>query len=292
MAMAKRRNNTSATPGDHRLGPLIDRLGPINNACRGTDGIDKLELVWDLGDVLLRFDPDANDELLWAIADRSYMTRDLLRYALIIRRSWPERAELRRTFPRLAQYSLFREALPFLKSDRCGISEAIYEEIVTSLNGRNTQETKEFLLGLKAKNIGRKHKKGQAVAKMSEVAEAVRTAVRQLFDLASSDPTQVVAARNALGSDVLLLLSQWCMAIAEDRTAPAAPLESSSWPEPFAYLGNTLLLVSRATRDDRAGFRKALGGLLLMQAADLLNSLRSDGRLEQWKRRRRIDLVV
>jgi hypothetical protein len=145
---------------------------------------------------------------------------------------------------------------------------------------------------MKAKKIGRKHKKGHAVAKMSEMAEAVRSAVRQLFDLASADPIQVAAVRDALGTDTLLALSQWCMAVAEDSAMSATLLEPAAWPEPFAALGNNLLRVRRTNRDDQAGFRKAIGTLTLMEAADLLNALRSDQRLEQWKRRRRMDLIV
>jgi hypothetical protein len=121
-----------------RLGNLIDKLGPINNACRNAVGIEKVELLWDLGHTLLRIAPDADDKLLWAINERSYITRNLLRYALIIRRSWPERIVLRQTFPRLSHYSLFREALPFLKGDRCGISDDEYRSIVGRLNDGNT----------------------------------------------------------------------------------------------------------------------------------------------------------
>ena len=32
--MAKKSKNTTEAPSDRRLGPLIDQLGPINNACR------------------------------------------------------------------------------------------------------------------------------------------------------------------------------------------------------------------------------------------------------------------
>ena len=55
---------------------------------------------------------------------------------------------------------------------------------------------------------------------------------------------------------------------------------------------DNLLLVSRANRDDRAGFRRALGPLTLMEAADLLNAFRSDERLQQWKRRRGMELTL
>jgi hypothetical protein len=290
VAMAKRRRSTSTAAGDRGLGPLIDRIGPINNAGRSAEGIDKVELLWDLGEALLCHDPDASDDLLWTISERSYITRDLLRYALIIRRGWAERAELRRTFPRLAQYTLFREALPFLKGNRREIPEEKYQEILTRLNGRNPDGTKEFLLMLKSEAIGRRHKKGQAVAKMGQVAEMVRSAVRQMLVLATAN--KLAELRASLGQDALLTLAQLCMAVAEDSTPPGIPDNREKWPAPFAVLGNSLLLVSQANRDERSGFRKALGPVTLMEAADLLNSMRSDEGLSQWKRRRRMDLTL
>lgn len=290
--MAKKGSPRGKASSDHQLGALIDQLGPINNSCRRLDGIDKVERLWDLGDALLRFDPDAKDELLWTVAERSYLTRDLLRYALIIRRSWRDRTDLRRVLPRLTQYSLFREALPFLKGDRCGISDGTYNDILARLNRGDGQQTKDFLRQLKGRKIGRKHKKGQAITKMSEVAETVRTAIKQLFDLAKRDPKQIAAERKAMGAEALLILSQWCMAVSEDNTSALSSLQPTAWPPPFGPLGNGMLMVSRASREDRAGFRKALGSMILMEAADLLNALRSDERLAEWKRRRSYDLVL
>ncbi len=49
MAKTKTENDQPAT----QIGDLIDRLGPINNKCRSADGIDKVELLWDIGDTLL-----------------------------------------------------------------------------------------------------------------------------------------------------------------------------------------------------------------------------------------------
>jgi hypothetical protein len=228
----------------------------------------------------LRIAPEADDKLLWAINERSYITRNLLRYALIIRRSWPERIVLRQTFPRLSHYSLFREALPFLKGDRCGISEDEYRGIVGFERSEHTRHG-AVLQSLKAEKIGRGHKKGQAVSKMSQLAETAGDAIRRLFEIAASDSAETRKLREETGPDALLTLSQWCMALAEDAQLRAEDLNHRALPEPLAALADNLLIVSRANRDERAGFRKALGSLALMKAADVLNALRSDERLER-----------
>jgi hypothetical protein len=57
------------------------------------------------------------------------------------------------------------------------VSQDVYEYIIGRLNGDSAQETKKFLLALKAKKIDRRHKKGQAAAKMSDVANRVGGAI-------------------------------------------------------------------------------------------------------------------
>jgi hypothetical protein len=164
MAKAKSKDRQTEVP----LSELVERLGPINTQCRAAEGVEKVELLWHLGDALLKIAPGANDHLLRAIHEHSYITRDILRYGLIIRRGWNSRADLRKQFPTLSRYSLFREALPFLKGDRCGIDDKLFASMVEHLNNAGTTTAKEFLKKLKEERIGRQHKKGRATDRMSE----------------------------------------------------------------------------------------------------------------------------
>jgi hypothetical protein len=287
-----RKPTTPTGSGDSHLGPLIDRLGPINNAARAADGVGKVELLWDLGEAILAAYPQADDSILWAISARSYITRDLLRYALIVRRAWTDRAAFRETFPRLTQYALFREALPFLKGERCGIDDDTYQDIVARLNGKGRPgEVKEFLLSLKSKKVGRKHRKGQAKARMTPVAEPIRAGVQAAFTAAVAGGEAVATIRLQLGDGWLLRLAQWFMAAADDTTFEPTP-DGSGLPEPFSPLAAALAQVGVASREDRAGFRKAVGVPLLMDGADLFNALRSDEQLKQWRLRRKARLRV
>jgi hypothetical protein len=103
---------------------------------------------------------------------------------------------------------------------------------------------------------------------------------------------QISVIRTTIGPDRFLLLSQLCMAMAGGEDPPAFSAEVGTWPEPLASLADGLLLLTRANRDDRAGFRKTLSPVALMEAADLLNALRSEERLEQWKQRRAMHLIL
>lgn len=288
--MKSKRTPPADGAGDARLGRLIDRLGPINNSCRAADGITKVELLWDLGDAVLAAYPDADDGVLWAVSSRSYITRDLLRYALIVRRGWTDRASLRATFPTLEHYTLFREALPFLKGDRCGIGDNDYRDIVGRLNGGGQPAVvKEYLLALKAGKVGRKHHKGQAKSRMTPAAEPVRAGVQAALAAATAGGGAVAEVRRLVGDGWLLRLAQWCLAAADDT--PFAPADDGGGlAAPYGPLAAALARVGNASREDRAGFRKAVGVTTLMDGADLFHALRTDAGLEQWRARRAVRL--
>lgn len=290
--MVDKRKSPTGGLGDPGVGPLINRLGPINNACRAAEGITKVELLWDLGDAVLAAYPAADDQLLRAISSRSYITRDLLRYALIVRRGWRDRADLRATFPALSRYTLFREALPFLKGERCGVGDELYAEILGRLNGSgDPTEAKEFLLGLKAKMLGRKHQKGQAKSRMTSTAAQVRAGVQAALIAAGAAGEAVAEVRRGLGDSWLLRLSQWCMAAADD-TPFSSPENGDGLPDPYGQMATALARIGRANREDRAGFRKAVGVSVLMDGADLFHALRSEEGVEKWQARRAARLRV
>ncbi len=89
----------------------------------------------------------------------------------------------------------------------------------------------------------------------------------------------------------MLRLSQWCMAAAED--IPFSTAENGDvLPEPYGQMAIALARIGSANREDRAGFRKAVGVSVLMDGADLFHALRSDNGLEKWRARRATRLWI
>jgi hypothetical protein len=273
------------------LGKLVDGLGPINNECRNAEGIDKVELLWDLGDTLLALAPTANDQLLREIHEHSYITRDILRYGLIVRRGWQDRRDLRKHFPQLSRYSLFREALPFLKGDRCGIGLDVHETIVALLNDGDTKKAKTYLKQMKEERIGRKHQKGQAADRMSTEVESLRRAITQLNELAIHQFEELTRLAERMGGESAVQLSQACVAVADNAPIPPIPPVADAC-EPLAGVCASLARVSSAGREERNGFRRAIGPVALLELADLLNAMRSKELLLQWQQRRHLKLTV
>ncbi len=263
------------------LGLLIDRLGPLNNRWRdAATPAAKVLTVWDMGDTLLSLAPSASDPLLWEIQKHSYIKRDILRYALIVRRGWEEREALADLVCDLRSYTVFREALPFLKGDREGIDETEFENVIRTLRTQNTTAATNYLRGLKTRRIGRKHSKGESVAL---VLDPATTFIKALERLEADTATRAIAIP-AAPSEVLVALGQTAMAVATDESIIAVPA-AVEMDRTFSGLSEPLVAAIRGGRASLAAFRRLVGHARLMQAADLLHALRSDEAFAEWQRR-------
>lgn len=263
------------------LGLLIERLGPLNNRWReAATPAAKVLTVWDMGDALLSLAPKASDPLLWEIQERSYIKRDVLRYALIVRRSWEEREALADLVRDLRSYTVFREALPFLKGDREDIDEAEFENVVRALRTRNTAVATNYVRGLKSRRIGRKHSKGESVALVLDAATTFTKALERLEADAATGGIAIPAAP----SEALVALSQTAMAVATDESIMATPA-ALEMDTTFSGLSEPLVTAIRGGRASLAAFRRLVGHARLMHAADLLHALRSDEAFAEWQRR-------
>jgi hypothetical protein len=265
------------------LGQLIEHLGPLNNQWRDGSQAEKALALWEMGEVLLNSVADPSDKLLWEIQGRSYLTRITLRYALIVRRGWPSRGELEKLIRGLRSYTVFREALPFLKGNREGIDEATHDRVVSPLSNPDTQAAMAYLKKLKAQKIGRQHQRGVSAAGLQEHASDFLQALSQL-------EATVLADEVTESDESLIRLSQIAVAIATVESVKGWQVDSAALPGQFSSIAEPLRLATQGGRSAVGAFRKAVGTERLMQAADLLNSLRSAETLAEWRRRRGVKL--
>lgn len=265
------------------LGRLIEHLGPLNNQWRDGNQAEKAVALWEMGEVLLKSVPDPSDKLLWEIQGRSYLTRITLRYALIVRRGWKTRGELETLIQGLRSFTVFREALPFLKGNREGIDETAYDRVVSSLSNSDTPAAMAYLKKLKAQKIGRHHQRGASAAALQEHASAFLQALSQLEATALADEVMESV-------ESLIHLSQIAVAIATDESIKGWQVDSAALPGQFSSIAEPLRLAAQGGRSAVGAFRKVVGTERLMQAADLLNSLRSAETLAEWRRRRGVKL--
>lgn len=285
--MAKRTSperTAKTSPSAAALGGLIETLAPLNNRWREAGPADKVLTLWDMGEALIRAVPEPSDEILWEIQRRSYLTRMLLRYSLIVRRGWPERRELELLVRGLVHYSVFREALPFLKGRRAGVDTQTYERVVAALRDPNTRVVTRFIKSLKATHIGKTRSTGVSAAAVRPHAAAFRASLDTLWTMAFEGRPGVATPEYA---DAIVELSRVAVTLATGDDRAAALPKAVQYPEHVWPVAEALASAVAGGRDATAAFRKGVGAARLMQAADLLNALRSEQALTEWRRRNR-----
>lgn len=269
------------------LGRLIEQLGPLNNRWRDSQPAEKVLTLWDMGEVILKHVPSPSDPLLWDIQKRSYLTRSLLRYALIVRRGWKQHDDLAGLVSGLRSYTVFREALPFLKGDREGIDETTHSKVASVLRDPNTSRAIHFLKDLKTRAIGRKHRKGSSVSAIRDQAAEFERVLAEL----ELENVRAVAVPDVAWPEALVALSQIAMAVATEEPLREVPSAATSLQGRLMTLADPLVSAVRGGRDSISAFRRVVGAERLMQAADLLNSMRGEASLAEWRRRRRSELL-
>ena len=280
-----KQRSDKATAQSINLGRLIEQLGPLNNRWRDGSQAEKVLTLWDMGEALLTAVADPSDTLLGEIQNRSYLTRNLLRYALIVRRGWEDRRRLEQLTRGLRSFTVFREALPFLKGDREGLAADAYARVVSQLSNPNTRASLQYLKQLKAQQIGRRHKKGAGVTAIQEQAirfERALTALENEITQASS------ATAPPSSAEALIALSRIALAIATGDEIKGLLTTITQTPDHLSPLAEPVLIAARSGRAGITAFRKAVRAERLMLAADLLNSMRSEETLAEWRRRRGI----
>jgi hypothetical protein len=178
----------------------------------------------------------------------------------------------------LRSYTVFREALPFLKGDREGVDEATYRQVVSLLNSPDTRAAMAYLKKLTAVKIRRRHHRGISAAGIQEHASNFLQALSYLEAAASAND-------GAEPVDALVPLSQIAVAIATEEPITGWPLTSAATPERLSSIVEPMRQAVQSGRSPLSAFRNALGAERLMQAADLLNSLRSTELLAEWQTR-------
>lgn len=269
-------------------GKLIQNLGPVNNRFRDSEGYQKILALWEIGDILLseiRMFP--TDKVLWEINQRSFITRDVLRYGLIVRKEWKEKKEIEILFQNVKRFSLFREALPFLKGDRKGIDEKTFNKILKMIEKNQVSEVKIYIQNLKRKHIGRKNKKGVSKIKVTPNTKVVILFMDELLTKVNENTTFADEIRKHNRNNLFILISQAFYGLATDRGVPFInSLNDKKWNEFIMVLNE----VAGGSREEKSAFRKLIGPLRLMEWADFFNAMCSQDDFVEWQARSKFQL--
>jgi len=278
---------------------LIEQITPFYNSYRdfvseGKRGTEVLELMWDVGEVLKTY-LDINKvkphNLYWQIYGKaqgvktSYITRDFLSYCLRIRKFFPNKDQIRKSFPNLKRYSLFREAFPLLENPKYKLPEEETTILLKLLNSDlEPQEIKNQIVTIKNNVIGIKNDRMQ---KIHEIEPTVRNFVliyNHVFSLIKKNlESEHEDFLSMIGNDYLEELVQAISSLTEEGLYVPDLKARSDLPQPWDEFTNNVTSLIKGKVELRNRFRRVFPVKKIYVLAEMLNALKTKKGIQHYR---------
>lgn len=274
---------------DKMVGELIQEIAPLNNAYRSavrsgsTDGARVLEIMWDVGEVLLRAGVERVEPVAWEMygrtreTRRSFITRSFTVYCYRVRRYFPGRDDIRRQFPGLRRYSLFRDALPLLDNRRYAVGGEEKKALLALLNSDDPRNIRAEVARIKRERIGLSGARSGRRAGLEGAAGAIMSRHQELLEIiAARDARKLKAVRRRLGDENLLVLSRYCLSLfSEEFPVPedtgGDPAFKGAWGDFYDALSATVA----GGPAMRNRMRRVVRPVVFMELAEMLSAART-----------------
>lgn len=259
---------------------LIDDIAPLNNQFRlTTKPINKIEIMWEIGkriDQALIESHSKLHELLYTLYDphgkkMAYITRDLGSYSYRIYKYFDSKNDIKKTFPKLSNYTLFREAIPLLFNDKYSLSDQEKAQVIALIQQQgDTSVIQKKLIQLKQKIQPRKNPRNQHADQYQKESALLASLKLELLDLYRSN--EELPSNLPFSDEERKALVQILMALSAESQAKVDNINNKS----LSSDTQNLLQIAESNSQDKARFRKwAMDTHSMLLIAEGLHALES-----------------
>ena len=276
-----------------KVGTLIEKIGPLNNICRSSNvhPVKKIVTMWEVGDILFKAGIKNIHPIAWEIDRKSYITRDFLSYCYRIRGHWKSKEDLRKDFPNLKSYIVFREALPLIENEKFRLEGEKLKDLLNLVNKERSTLALRKIKELKKSIIGFKNPRTQRIGEVSEHVKVFNEIRKELLE-SLEDDERIKKIRNSLGEEGLLNLSKVCLALSQEGFPYPEKISMREWPEKYKKFGEVLYDLVNKDKDFRNRFRRFVKGFNLTELSDIFNSIITDHGLKNLRQRMKLKIHV
>lgn len=259
---------------------LIDDIAPLNNQFRlTTNPINKIEIMWEIGkriDQALIETRTKLHELLYTLYDphgkkMAYITRDLGSYSYRIFKYFESKNDIKKTFPMLSNYTLFREAIPLLFNDKYSLSEQEKAQVIALIQQQgDTSVIQKKLIRLKQKIQPMKNPRDQHADQYQKESALLANLKLELLDLYRSN--EELPSKLPYSDKERRALVQILMVLSAEAQTTVANIDNES----LSTDTQNLLRIAESNSQNKARFRKwAMDTHSLLTIAEALHALES-----------------
>lgn len=266
---------------------LITEITPYNNKYRlgikdNLKGTYILEIMWDVGNIMKKYKIDHVHNIAWKIYGksknirRSYITRDFLSYCYRVRRLFKKKSDIRKQFPNLSKYSLFREAFPLLDNPEYNITGKEKKEIITILNSNIPfKKAKELIIKKKRSKKIIKNPRTQRLKELEEQVSNFISLYKELKNLyLEQDINDILTYRKQFKDIDLKNISKFCIALSQEGFYfPNIEYQNGELPDLWKNFISSISFFSNKSVETRNRFRRIVGASKIINMAEMMNSL-------------------
>lgn len=278
------------------INALIQQITPLYNKYRSNksniSGTEALEIMWDIGDVLRKYIERNNiapHNLFWSvygnaegtknIEKKSYITREFQNRCHRIRRIFGKKEQIRKDFPRLKNFTTFREAMPFLDEGKYKLKGKERENLLVLLNSNcNPKEILDKIRFLQKEKIGIKNPRTQRLFEVEKEKQEFINFYNYIYRVIKTEDYKLcLKETKKIKSEYINILSKNVSALSQEGLKVYNFSISKNLKEPWR--GFSEIIKSLFTQKDpknRRRFRRLIPPERLVRLADMLYGLLSE----------------
>jgi hypothetical protein len=284
----------------NKISKLIEKIAPLNNKYREcvyleNNGTEILELMWKVGKTLENFlkkEKIKPHNLYWQIygeapgLKKSYITRDFLSYCFRIKKYFHKLSDIKKTFPNLKKYSLFREAFPLIENQKYRLKGDEYNKLIKTLNSNNNfLEIKSYIIELKNKKICISNPRTQRLSELKNQVDNFVYVFNHVYKLIKENNVDDIKKfRDNFSNQLLLKLPQFIGALTQEGLVfPKLEQSNNLSEENWINFIDDLKKLYMANIQTRNRFRRLVSSRKLMELAEMLDVIISDQKLKNFR---------
>ena len=287
------------------INEIVAAIAPLNNTYRdpATSAETKMEMLWQIGDVLQRMRVTKPHALGWAVQKE---TKEIIKRSTIIRgykvrAIWDSKEALLRNLGGIKFISNLFEMLPLIdpaQEVRKNLSLGQLAEIYSQACSDTSKGFRKYISGIKHKyshgRLGKPLNRERYLEALNDVVVKLKKMVEYLRGIINDkDVSRRDEFRKKMPLQDIMAFSNMCIALTTKENFRLYkrnwPAESSTNNEEIKFLYQFFYSLLEKKRDEeRARLRRLVSAEVLAQISDVLSSLKSEEGVTDFKERQKI----
>ncbi len=286
---------------------IVDEISDLNNRYRGktiTPG-EKLSVMWQIGDVLLKNGVNQPHSLGWAIQNetKGVIKRPTVFRSYKVRQIWSNKSDLERDLRNIKGSNYFIEILPLIDPQQEVRGKLSAEQLADLFRHACEDSSKQFFTYLTAikqrysyKRLGKALPKDRHLEHFKLTLENFKAFQKSLWGvLQAADSGKRESLRAGIPPEELLAFSNMCISLTTKDNYKLykrkGPESSSSKEETFRKLYECFfLLLDKRDDKERARLRRLISGEALAQMSDMITSIQTEEGVSDFKSRQKLSI--